>query len=135
MLLVGPISHRTSRYREQHCASATVTGALIILQNSQGLFLILRFDKHQLVLQHFLQNLHFIPLKNHMFHIFVTREVAYHPVRHRCTQLNDEVTVVSDVTLVVSFGELAAHGKLVDSFGDDDGRDDVAWKVDVDGIC
>lgn len=135
VLLVGPIGHRTSCYREQHSSSPTVAGTLIILQTSFRLPLILRFDKHQLILQHFLQYLHFIPLKNHMFHIFVACEVAYHAIRHRCTQLYDEVTVVPDVALVVPLGELAAHGKLVNSFGDDDGRDDVPWKLDVDGGC
>jgi hypothetical protein len=121
VLLVGPISHRTSRDRKKYRASPAVAGTLKILQTRFRLGFVLRFDEHQLILQRFPQYLHFVPLKNHMFHIFVTCEVAYHSIRHRCTQFNDEVTIVPDVTLVVSLRELAAHGELVNSFGDDDG--------------
>ena len=109
VLLVGSIGHSSSCYCEQHSSSPTVTGILIILQTGYRLDLILRFNEHQLILQHFLEYLHFIPLEDHMFHIFVACEVAYHPIRHRCAQLNDEVAVVSDVALVVSLRELAAH--------------------------
>ena len=103
MLLVGSIGHRTSCHRKQHSSSSTIAGALVILQTHFRLPLILRFNKHQLILQHFLQYFHFIPLQNHMLHVLVAGEVADHAIRYRRTQFYDEVAVVSDVALVVTF--------------------------------
>lgn len=84
---VMPCEIYTLRYlassdRKKDGTPAVVTGLLIVFQGEHCLQVVLSLNENELVLEHSLQDAHFIPFHNHVLHILVRCEEAHHAIGH-----------------------------------------------------
>ena len=130
---IDPLRYFTSCNTEEYSSSAVVARLLIIFQSQFSLKVILSLNVYELVLKDLLQDLHVIPLHDHVLHILVAGEEAHDAIRHCLAQLNYKVTIVSDVSLILSFLELAGHCDLVIAFRHNHWADGISWELYVKG--
>ena len=77
---VNTLGDFTSSDREKYGTSAIVTGLLVIFERQNCFQVVLSLNENEFVLEHALQDAHFIPLDNHVLHVLVAREEADHAV-------------------------------------------------------
>ena len=81
-----------------------------------------------------MQNAHFIPLDDDVFHVLVRCEKTNDSIRHSLTEFHYQISIVSEIANIFSFIEFGRDLQLVNSFSHNQRRNGITWKHNVEGF-